>query len=101
MSVYCMYCGKVLTTGDRIDRCFPDCNVTIFSAIDDYKQTLQEPLDRIIIERDQLKAENEKFRETLQKLQDIPLETYTLSEISDIAILMHYIAKQALKEVTK
>ena len=55
--------------------------------------------DRLEIECDQLKVENKKFREQFQKLSDIPLETYTLSEINDIAMLMRYIAKQALNKV--
>lgn len=50
------------------------------------------------IERDNLRTENEKFREVFQKLSDIPLETYTLSEINDIAMLMRYIARQALNK---
>ena len=59
MSVYCQYCGKVLTTGDRIDRCFPNC-----------QERLNQPmvvniLDDVRQERDQLRAENERLRDLI------------------------------------
>ena len=102
MSVYCMYCGKVLTTGDRIDRCFPDCNVTIFSAIDDYKQTLQESLDRIIIERDQLKTENERLKVILGHLFEACMRADIEGDLSElISGDILDAAQQALNEVKK
>ena len=58
-------------------------------SFEDYKQTLQEPLDRIIIERDALRAENEKLREALKYIVD---RGYTGAS---------YVAQQALNEVTK
>lgn len=57
--------------------------------------------ERLEIERDNLMTENKKLKEEFQKLAYIPLETYTLGEIKDIAMVMRYIAQQALKEVTK
>jgi glutaredoxin len=50
--MYCKYCGKVLTTGDRIDSCYPDCNPVKTSA-----------------ERDQIKAENERLQARVQELE--------------------------------
>ena len=57
--------------------------------------------ERLEIERDNLMAKNKKLREKFQKLSDIPIETYTLGEIKDIAMVMRYIAQQALKEETE
>lgn len=53
MSYYCMYCGKILTTGDKVDSCYdcPKRKITISpSDIEYYMQ-----------ECAKLKAENERL----------------------------------------
>ena len=89
----CQYCGKVLTTGDRIDRCFPDC-----------QERLIEPMVINILdvqqERDKLRDENDVLREALKWISNYKEESkYPQFWINDIRI-MRLKAQQALNEVT-
>ena len=85
--MYCRYCGKILTTADNLDRCYPSCPENI-----ERKTGLMIPLQpydyvALVKERDALRAENEKLKEALKYIVD---RGYTGAS---------YIAQQALKEV--
>ena len=67
-------------------------------SFEDYKQTLQEPLDRIIIERDALRAENEKLREALMGIYQLPNDS-NIQYAVELVTIMQDRAQQALKEV--
>ena len=90
----CDECGY--TVHDPIDKVCRVCGGELV-----YMMTWQDEIEILTKERNNLIAENKKLREKFQKLSDIPIETYTLGEIKDIAMVMRYIAQQALKEVTK
>ena len=72
--MYCKFCGKVLTTGDDIDRCNPICsekNMPVF-------EIEQISWDTLKYQNDQLKAENEQLREAIELLQNW-VQAYPLS----------------------
>lgn len=94
--MYCRYCGKILTTADNLDRCYPSCPESLERKTG--LITLQ-PYDYVALvkERDQLKAENKRLREALETL-------LTEAKLAgDYRIDKAYIedAEQALNEVTK
>lgn len=86
--MYCRYCGKILTTGDNLDRCYPSCAESLERKTG-LMITLQ-PYDYVALvkERDTLRAENERLREALKYIVD---RGYTGAS---------YVAQQALNEVT-
>ena len=88
--MYCMFCGKVLTTGDRIDRCYPDCNPIKIS----YDKSDEIIISKLKAERDQLKTENERLKAALQNFSLEEREHY---EMSDVAYSMRDVADEALK----
>jgi len=91
MSYFCKFCGKVLTTGDDIDRCNPICsekNMPVFEIEQISWDTLKYQNDKLKTENDwykekniewqkkydadtdQLRDENERLMETINLLQN-------------------------------
>ena len=122
MSYFCKFCGKVLTTGDDIDRCNPDCsqkNIPVFEIEQISWDTLKYQNDQLKIENDwykeknlewqkkydtdtdQLSAENKKLKAALQKIKNFSLEECADYEMSDAAYSMRDVAEKVLEEVTK
>ena len=66
VSYFCKFCGKVLTTGDDIDRCNPSC-ITKTMIFPEIKKI---SFDTLKYQYDQLKAENERLREAIELLQN-------------------------------
>jgi len=58
MSYFCKFCGKVLTTGDDIDRCNPDCSQKSMPVF----EIEQISWDILKYQNDQLKAENDRLK---------------------------------------
>lgn len=87
--MYCRYCGKILTTADNLDRCYPSCPESLERKTG-LMITLQ-PYDYVALvkERDALRAENERLKEALKYIVD---RGYTGAS---------YVAQEALNEVTK
>jgi len=59
VSYFCKFCGKVLTTGDDIDRCNPDCSQKSMPVF----EIEQISWDILKYQNDQLKAENDRYKE--------------------------------------
>lgn len=68
--MYCRYCGKILTTADNLDRCYPSCHESLERKTG-LMITLQ-PYDYVALikERDALRAENEKLKEVLREIAE-------------------------------
>jgi len=76
MGYFCRFCGKVLTTGDDIDRCNPICSDKSMPVF----EIEQISWDSLKYQNDQLRAENERLREALHLLDNwvkaYPLEMF-------------------------
>ena len=96
--MYCMFCGKVLTTGDRIDRCYPDCNPVKTS----YDKSDEIIISKLKAERDQLKIENDRLRTALSSLYESCMRAGFEGDLSEfISGEILDAVQQALNEVTK
>ena len=81
--MYCRYCGKILTTADNLDRCYPSCPESLERKTG-LMITLQ-PYDYVALvkERDALRAENERLREALSSLYEACMKADEQGELSE------------------
>ena len=98
--MYCRYCGKILTTADNLDRCYPSCPESL-----ERKTGLMIPLQpydyvALVKERDQLKVENERLKEALMGIYQLPNDS-NIQYAVELVTIMQDRAQEALNEVAK
>ena len=95
MAYYCMYCGKTLTTADKIDRCFDCPKNEIKKTLSDYDLIELQKKERQE-ETDKLRSENKRLKKALNKIivyyKDDECPSYDLIKVVEIV-------HEALKEV--
>ena len=95
--MYCRYCGKILTTADNLDRCYPSCPESLERKTG-LMITLQ-PYDYVALvkERDALRAENEKLKTALEEISLVYIDAYNDNHYHELKRVVN-IAQQALNE---
>ena len=98
MSYFCKFCGKVLTTGDDIDRCNPDCSQKSMPVF----EIEQISWDTLKYQNDQLKAENKRLRNILSHLFEACMRADIEGDLSELITgeILDAV-QQTLNEVTK